>query len=61
MSKDPRDPYRHAPPGLTEEERREWFRQQGRKFVWGPGDIVIIKRGVGKRQKEDDEGESPGR
>ena len=25
MSKDPRDPYRHAPPGLSEEERREWW------------------------------------
>ncbi len=30
------------PPGLSEEERRRW--QQWRKFVWGPGDIVITKR-----------------
>ena len=58
MSKDPRDPYRDAPPGLTEEERREWFRRQRSKFVWGPGDIVITTRGDGKRP-EDDEGESP--
>ncbi len=33
MSKDPRDPYRHAPPGLTEEERREWFRQQAEEAM----------------------------
>ncbi len=53
---------RGPPPGLTEEERREWWDRQARKFVWGPGDIVITKKG-GPRKKpegEDDEGERPG-
>ena len=49
VSKDPRDPYRHAPPGLTEEERREWWERQRSKFVWEEGDVVITKKGGGKR------------
>ena len=61
MSKDPRDPYRYAPPDLTEEERREWFRRQARKFVWGPGDVVITKRGDGKEPKGEDGGKNPRR
>jgi hypothetical protein len=53
---------RHRPPpGLTEEERREWFRQQARKFVWGPDDIRIIRRGDKKPEGEDDEGARSGR
>ena len=59
MSKDPRDPYRDAPPGLTKEERREWFRRQARKFVWGPGEIVILPKR--EEKPKDDEGASPGR
>ncbi len=60
MSKDPRDPYRHAPSGLTEEERREWWER--RKFVWEPGDVRIIRRaGSEKPEGEDDEYVSPGR
>ena len=47
-----RDPYYPAPPGLTEEERREWWERQRRKFVWGPGDIVITKKGGGKSPKQ---------
>ena len=39
------------PPGLTEEELRRWH--QWRKFTWLPGDIVIIKRGDGKKPGED--------
>ena len=62
MSKDPRDPYRHAPPGLTKEERREWWERQRRKFLWGPGDIVILKKGNGKRPEGEEGGsESPER
>ena len=49
------------PPGLTGEERREWFRRQARKFVWGPDDIVIIKRGDGKEPEGDDGSENSGR
>ena len=41
MSKDPRDPYRHVPPGLTGEERRKWWERQRRKWVWGPCDILF--------------------
>lgn len=51
MNQDRRDSYRHAPPDLTEEERREWWERQRRKWVWGPGDVVITKRGG----SEDDE------
>ena len=61
MGKDGRDPYRGAPPGLTEEERREWWLRQRRKDVWEEGDIVITRRGDGEKPKEGDEGESPGR
>ncbi len=53
---------RGPPPGLTEEERREWWERQRRKFVWGPGDVRIIRRG-GPRKKpegEDGEGKRPG-
>ena len=57
MSKDPRDPYRGAPPGLTEEERREWWERQRRKYVWEEGDIVITKEGDSKRPED----ERPGR
>ena len=47
---------RHGPPpGLSEEERRRW--QQARKFVWMDGDIVITKRGDGKKHGEDADGE----
>ena len=48
MSKDRKDPYRYAPPGLTEEERREWFRRQRNKWVWEEGDIVITRKDGGK-------------
>ena len=61
MSKDPRDPYRHAPPGFTREERREWWERQRRKWVWGPGDIIITKRGDGKKPEGDDRSKNPGR
>ena len=33
MSKDPKDPYHPAPPGLTEEERRKWWERRRSKFV----------------------------
>ncbi len=49
------------PAGLSEEELRRW--QQGRRFVWGPGDIRIIKRGDGRESEEAHEGrddERPG-
>ena len=59
MSRDRRDPHQHAPPGLTEEERREWWERQRRKWVWEEGDIVITRRGDGK--KPEGRGESPGR
>ncbi len=53
---------RHKPPpGLTEEERRKWWENQRRKFVWGPGDVVITREGGGERPEgEDDEDERPG-
>lgn len=60
MSGRDRDPYRHAPPGLTE-ERREWWERQRRKFVWEEGDIVVIKGGDGKKPKGEDGDKSPGR
>lgn len=56
-----RDPYRGAPPGLTEAERREWWERQRRKWVWEEGDIVITKRGGDKRPEGEDSGKSPGR
>ena len=46
------------PPDLTKEERREWWLRQARKWVWGPGDIVITRRGDGQKPKEDDRGNS---
>ena len=52
---------RHGPPPrLTEEELRRWY--QWRKFTWLPGDIVITKRGDGKKPKrrEDEEGRDTG-
>ncbi len=48
------------PPGLTEEERREWWERQVRKFVWGPGDIVFLPRREKKPEGDDGGGESPG-
>jgi hypothetical protein len=56
VSKNRRDPYRHVPPGLTEEERREWWERQYRKFVWGPGDIVITKKGGPRKKPEGEDG-----
>jgi hypothetical protein len=51
---------RHGPPpGLSEEERRRWWRW--RRFVWGPGDLRIVKRGDGERAQEDAGGEREGR
>ncbi len=48
---------RGPPPGLTEEERREWWERQYRRFVWEPGDTVITKGGSRKKPKgEDGEG-----
>ena len=45
---------RHGPPPeLSEEERRRWW--QWRKFVWGPNDIVITKRG----ERSQDRSEEP--
>lgn len=61
MSGRDRDPYRHAPPGLTEEERQEWWERQRRKWVWGPGDIVILKRDYSKRPEDDGRSKNPGR
>ncbi len=62
MSRDRRNPARHGPPpGLTEEERRDWWEWQRRKWVWEPGDVKITKKGNGKRQDRDEEGASPGR
>ncbi len=57
-----RDRKTHGPPpDLTEEERREWWERQRRKFVWGPGDVVITREGGGERPEgEDDEDERPG-
>lgn len=54
---------RGPPPGLTEEERRKWWGRQRRKFVWGPGDIVIAGRGKDSEEPEgeDDESANPGR
>ncbi len=49
------------PPGLTGEERREWWERQRRKYVWGAGDIKITERGDGKRPKEDGAGTISGR
>ncbi len=46
---------RGPPPGLTEGERREWFRQQARKFVWGPGDVRIIRRGGSEKPEGEEE------
>ncbi len=51
---------RGRPPGLTEEERREWWERQYRRFVWEPGDTVITRRGE-RPEGEDDEDVSPGR
>ena len=36
-------------PGLTEEERREWWKRQRRRWVWEEGDVQIIKEGDGTR------------
>ena len=47
------------PPGLTEEERRGWWERQRRKWVWEEGDIVITRRGDGKRPEGEDGGASP--
>ena len=49
------------PPGLTEQERREWWLRQRRKYVWGPGDVVITKPGEGKGPEDDDRSKDPGR
>ena len=53
-----RDPYYPAPLDLTEEERRELWERQRRKFVWRPGDIVILPRREKKPKGEG--GGSPG-
>ncbi len=57
MSGHDRQPY-GPPPGLTEEERREWWERQRSKFVWGPGDIVMLGKDDGKKPEGEDE--SPG-
>ena len=44
------DDWHEPPPGLSEEELRRW--QQWRKFVWMEGDIVITRRGDGKKPEE---------
>ncbi len=49
------------PPGLTEEERREWWERQYRKFVWGPGDIVITEKGGPRKRPEGEDDEGTGR
>lgn len=51
MGRDRHEP----PPGLTEEELQRW--KQWRKFTWLPGDIVITKRGDGKKPEEGTDGE----
>ena len=60
MSKDRKDPYQDAPPGLTDEKRREWWERQRRKWAWELGDIVITKEGDGKRLEGDDGDTRPG-
>lgn len=43
------------PPGLSEEERRQW--ERWRRFMWLPGDIVITKQlGDKKTEESADEG-----
>ena len=39
------------PPGLAEEERRERWERQRRKWIWEEGDIHITRRGDGKKRK----------
>lgn len=50
MGRDRHEP----PPGLSEEERKRW--QQWRRFTWLEGDIVILKRGDGKKPRKDADG-----
>ena len=50
MGRDRHEP----PPGLSEEELRRWH--QWRKFTWLPGDVVITRRGDGKKPGEGADG-----
>ena len=40
------------PPVLTEEERREWLRQQDRKFVRSESNIKVARKGDGTKPGE---------